>query len=169
MLFLFVLPINTQADDTSIQKSSSELLQMPDIRVVAIQSFLNSHKCGSDEYDFTLATDFISSADTNNIDWRILPIIFWKESNCGRHGVNGNYFGYMPTGSLRHFDSIPETIIYISEKLTESPYKGKPLYSQMSTYGGGSNYWYDFKNYYDNLGYNLKLIKDLQNNVLVSQ
>lgn len=151
MLALFCVPIITSADNIQPDIASSELLQMPDSRIEAVQSFLNSHKCGTEIQNFDNATEFIDDADTFGIDWRVLPIVWWKESQCGKHQVNGNGFGFESSSEpegLKSFVSLVSAIDYISSALTHKPYAGKSLHALVSTYNNHPEYWTSFEGYY---------------------
>lgn len=121
---------------------------MPDSRILAVSSFLDSHKCGTTIQDFDTATEFVDDADTNKIDWRILPIVWVKESTCGKHQLNGNGFGWMAGNSLYDFSGLDSAISYISYHLTLHPYAGKTLQGVVGTYNNHSEYLVSFMGYY---------------------
>lgn len=116
-------------------------LQPSHYEVEQLSQWLIAKGCPND------AVWFVEAAQEYGIDYRTLPAIWWKESQCGLHQLNGNGFGWEPTGSLRAFTSIKEAIFYISEALTEPPYAGKTLKRQIYTYNsvGEPRYYENFE------------------------
>lgn len=121
---------------------------MPDSRVLAVQSFLNSYKCGTAATDFDSATEFVDDADMYQIDWRILPIIYLKESTCGKHEIphTNNGFGF-GNGTVK-YSSFDNAVANISYALTQHPYAGKNLQGIISTYNNHPEYLVSFMGYY---------------------
>ncbi|CAM6004569.1 unnamed protein product [Sphagnum balticum] len=134
---------------------------MPDNRIVAVQSFLDARRCGSQTSDFDAATEFVDEADTYHIDWRILPVIYLKESTCGQHELAGtnNGFGF-GNGSVR-FTSFANAVATISEKLTIHPYAGKSLQGIISTYNNHPEYLTSFMGYYQEITLNYEAVNRL--------
>lgn len=150
-MIAFTLPHKLYADQITTQIATvepSELLQYPDTRILAVQSYLDSHACGTEIQDFDTATEFVDDADTNKIDWRILPIVWIKESQCGKHQLNGDGFGWMSGEGLYPFTSLDSAISYISAHLALHPYAGKPLAALVGTYNNSPEYLTSFMGYY---------------------
>ena len=152
-------------------------LQMPDNRILAVSSFLDGYRCGSQIDDFDVATDFVNDADTNGIDYRILPSIWILESTCGKQQEVNNGFGFMKKGGgLMPFGSTEDAIAYISSAWTRSPYAGKTLKGAVQTYNPPSanpNYYSEFMQEYGMISANEasyeRLIPELQNNQIDSE
>lgn len=121
---------------------------MPDNRVLAVQVFLDSYRCGSETEDFDTATTFVMAADANKIDYRILPIIYLKESTCGKNEIPGTYNGFGFANGVTKFSSFTDAVNTISLKLTEHPYAGKNLHGVISTYNNHPEYWTTFEGFY---------------------
>lgn len=160
----FLIPTQVLfADKISVQSIDipSENLQMPDIRVLQISSFLNSHGCGSNTSDFDLSEDFVASANKYMIDYRTLVPIYFIESTCGKHGLVNNYFGWESKNGLIPFDSVADSISHISDALSPNcdlsvitcrPYKDKTLERQIKTYNSANpNYWNEYEKLYDSI------------------
>ena len=179
-LFPLICPRIATADNiqpiVSIEQQS-ETLQMPSSRVLAVESYLSDYHYGSQIDNYNLANVFVTAADENGIDYRILPSIFVLESTAGKHGLYSNYFGFMQNGigGLRHFDSVEQSIDFISNALTKHPYAGKDIKGIVQTYNPPSanpNYYSEFKVLSDKItnykeGYD-ELIPMVQNGQLVS-
>lgn len=78
---------------------------------------------------------FVNAADVNSIDYKILAVIWFKESTCGKHELSGNGFGFEPSGSLKVFTSDQQAIYYISEQLSQAhPYAGRSTEGKVYSY-----------------------------------
>jgi hypothetical protein len=110
--------------------------------VDSLTAWLQAKKCPNE------AVHFVNAAETYGLDYRVLPVIWLKESGCGRHQLNGNGFGYEPSGSLKKFSSTSEAIYYVTQKLTEHPYAGKTTKGIVYTYNsvGEPSYYETFSN-----------------------
>lgn len=173
LLFALFVPQITAADNINTNPSivePSQLLQLPDSRILAVSVFLDKYKCDTQIQDFSTATEFVDDADTNGIDWRILPIIWIKESSCGKHQLVGDGFGWLHNGKLIPFASLTEAISTISYKLTQSPYKGKTLSRLVSTYCPTPDYLPSFMGFYAQITSSeqsyQKLMPEIANNQL---
>lgn len=125
---------------------------MPDNRILVVQSFLDSKECGTSIEDFHYATEFVDDADTNKIDWRILPIVWVKESTCGKRQLNNNGFGWLDkSGHLIPFSSFENSVAIISKGLSQKPYAGKNLKGLITKYCPTPSYYPDFMGYYSML------------------
>ena len=128
-------PPVVEAKDQEIQKiESPSPIPSPDdpnaSKRQSLQRFFQQNDCR-----FSELTDlFISTADKNNLDWRLLPAIYLKESSCGKYYVYNNPLGfgikddYSLTPEKYRFDSVPEAIEYVGAALAgnngERAYKG---------------------------------------------
>lgn len=86
------------------------------------------------------AEEYISAADRNNIDYRLLVAISLAESSGCKHYLYNNCWGFGSASGLVHFTSFAEGIDYISGKLTKSPYAGKSDFQIAQVYGPHDNY-----------------------------
>lgn len=148
---MFCNPTKLYADNISPSQSSSELLQIPDNRILAVQSFLYSYKCGTEIQDFNDATEFVDAADKYGIDYRILPVIYLKESTCGQHEIPGTFNGFGFANGVTKFTSFANAVDTISMKLTQHPYAGKSLKGIISTYNNYPEYLASFMIYYNQI------------------
>jgi hypothetical protein len=62
--------------------------------------------------------EFLTAADQNALDWRLLPSISIIESGGGKAGHNNNIFGW--DGCRQAFESIPHGIRMVAEQLSKS-------------------------------------------------
>ena len=148
--FICPIPIKAQLDNNQPELSTSEssnLLQFPNIEVLAIQSYLNEHHCGSEIDNYNTAQVFSQEADKNNLDPYILPAIWYLESTCGKHQLANNGFGFMMYGNqkigLRPFNSTADAISYIAVRLKMSPYATKTLRGIITTYNSCNPAYFD--------------------------
>lgn len=91
-----------------------------DLRVLKLRKYL-------DKFNTPLslqAEKFVSEADANNLDYRLLPAISGVESTFGQKYIVGSYNAYGWGGGLIYFKSWPDGISQISAALTQKPYRG---------------------------------------------
>jgi hypothetical protein len=100
-----------------------------DLREAILRKFLKENHCPDQEY----ADVFISEADTNGLDWRLLPSLALVESGGGRKARGNNLFGWENGKST--FTSIGEAIHHVAEVLAHGrAYQGKDLNAKLLTY-----------------------------------
>ena len=137
-----------------------QTLTMPDNRILSVSAFLDHYKCGSKIDDFNTATTFVTLADKNNIPYQYLPIIYLKESTCGKHMLYNNPFGLMKRGGesagLVHFNSLDEAFEAEAGYLATPLYAGKTISQITHIYcppreGEVYTYTSDFQKYYDQM------------------
>jgi len=81
---------------------------------------------------------FVTEADKNGIDWRLLPAIAVRESSGGIHACGANPFGW--ASCKRSFNTIEEAITSVSSHLggnnenTAHYYSGKSTEEILKTY-----------------------------------
>lgn len=110
------------------QQAESKLLEH-DSRYQRLLRFLQKHNCPITN----LTRDFISAADRNGLDWRLLPSIAFLESSGGKHGTGANMLGW-GSGKQR-FRSSAHAIHYVAERLAHSPiYAGKDTRTKLGIY-----------------------------------
>ena len=94
------------------------------------------------KYDSPLskwAAEFITAADENDLDWRLLPSISIIESGGGKLYINNNVFGW--DSCRESFSSIQAGIHFVASKLAKSKmYKGKNVDQKLSTYNPQPDY-----------------------------
>jgi len=71
-----------------------------------------------------LALTFVRTADSHNLDWRLLPAIAMVETSGGKHGNRTNVFGW--NSGRTHFKSVEAGIAFVAGRFTHSPlYAGR--------------------------------------------
>jgi hypothetical protein len=80
------------------QQVIRDLSYEKDGRYIRLKTFLEKRKSPVEH----LAADFISAADRNQLDWRLLPAIATIESSAGKRYNNNNIFGW-DSGWVRFF------------------------------------------------------------------
>ena len=94
------------------------------------------------DYDSPLssaAAEFLIAADTNDLDWRLLPSISIVESSGGKVYANNNVLGW--DSARRSFDSVEAGILAVADRLGNSKlYKDKDLDEILATYNPVPNY-----------------------------
>lgn len=104
----------------------------PDARPALLRNFFLSHHCALNSYN----ADFLEAADTNHLDWRLLPSLAVVESGCiARNGTN-NLFGWR-SGKAR-FPSIQAGIRRVAARLATSRiYAGREVQQMLRIYNYG--------------------------------
>ncbi len=111
-----------------------------DPRVAALDAFFLKYKCPYHDSQV-----YISVADKNGLDYRLLPALSVLEESCGKHNPVNNLFGYYGNGKygLHPFDSIADGIEYVGKQLAENRlYKGKTLKQKLKTYNSVNPLYY---------------------------
>ena len=109
-LVLFVLLLCSRT--TSVEAS--------DLRVLKLRKYFST-------YNVLLADQaesFVKVADTNNLDYRLLPAISGVESTFGRNYIVGTYNVYGWGGGLIYFKSWTDGIKQIATAINQKPYRG---------------------------------------------
>jgi len=113
-------------------------LQSPyldDPRLSHLVEFFEAAQCPA----AALAEDFLSAADRNRLDWRLLPGISFIETTGGKYATNNNLFGW--DSGRGTFPSERAGIHRVARRLSKSKlYKGKDLQSILRTYNGECGY-----------------------------
>jgi flagellum-specific peptidoglycan hydrolase FlgJ len=87
----------------------------------------------------SLAADFLTAADRNGLDWRLLPSISIIESSGGKTSRNNNIFGW--DSGHQAFPSVRAAIHAIAAKLANSRlYRHKDVDHILSTYNSRPQY-----------------------------
>ena len=108
----------------------------PDARPALLRNFFLSHHCALNAYN----ADFLEAADTNHLDWRLLPSLAIVESGCvARNGTN-NLFGWR-SGRAR-FPSIQTGIQRVAARLATSRiYAGREMRQVLRIYNSGHRHY----------------------------
>lgn len=106
-----------------------------DPRVVRLSRFFSRLQCPVR----SLSADFVSAADENHLDWRLLPSISVVESGGGKVYRNNNIFGWSNGTVL--FSSIRRSIHEIAFKLGRSPlYRHEDTLGKLRIYNSDAEY-----------------------------
>ena len=106
-----------------------------DPRLLRLEQFFGARDCPLRES----AADFLAAADTNDLDWRLLPSISMIESSGGKDYRNNNVFGW--DSCRESFTSVREGIHYVAAQLARSDrYKNKTLEAKLRTYNPNPEY-----------------------------
>ena len=102
---------------------------LDDPRLGRLAGFFESRDCPA----AVLAEDFLSAAERNGLDWRLLPSICLLETSGGKQARNNNLFGW--DSGRRCFTTARAGIHEVAERLARSDlYKGKDLRSKLRKY-----------------------------------
>lgn len=112
-----------------------------DYRRSELLTFMQKHRFAKPYY----INDYLQAADTNQLDFRVLPAIAVIESSGCVHLVKENCFGW--NSGRTGFRSIPEGISFVAEQLSSGKYyKGKSLEQKIHAYNSANpNYYALFK------------------------
>jgi hypothetical protein len=105
-----------------------------DPRVEAIKNFFTKYKSPAAKY----AKLFVQVADTNDLDWRLLPTFAFIESGGAKVHRNNNIFGW-DSGRAK-FSSIEDGIRSVGRYLTLGPYKTKTALQKIRVYNTHASY-----------------------------
>jgi len=101
-----------------------------DPRAVRLSNFFKKYSCPTPNY----VAEYLRIADQNELDYRLLPAISIRETQCGVHDKGNNWLGFHPDWSLT-FPTPLAGIEFIGRRLAEHPfYKGKSLEKKLLTY-----------------------------------
>jgi hypothetical protein len=104
-------------------------LPQPDPRATLLAKFFRSYRCPE---PYHIAA-YLLAADAYHLDYRLLPAVSVRESQCGVAAPNNNHWGYHP--GRQRFPSIEAGIDFVARQLAQSPYyKGKTLPGKLFTY-----------------------------------
>ena len=100
-----------------------------DPRLHILENFFAAHRCPVRKY----AADFLTAADRNQIDWRLLPSITFVETGGGRQETGNNLFGW--NSGKHRFSSMQAAIYTTAERLGHSKlYRNKGTSQILRTY-----------------------------------
>jgi hypothetical protein len=107
---LLSLPVASPQDD----KLAPARTTAEDPRFGLLRSFFEKYQSPAAKY----VNDFLTAADENSLDWRLLPSISIIESGGGKAGVKNNIFGW--DSCRQGFASVPHGIRKVAEQLSKS-------------------------------------------------
>lgn len=101
----------------------------PDPRFVRLERFFRHYRCPAPQYAF----EYIRAADRYGLDYRILPALSIRETQCGLTETQNNRWGYH--SGRQGFSSIEAGINFMARQLADRPpYKGKTLREKLWSY-----------------------------------
>jgi len=130
-------PVVSSSANLKIYHSGDE--DKVDFRVRRLKDFLSRYNSPLAPY----AEDFVKSADTYNIDWRLVPAIAGVESTFGKHIPKGSYNAYGWANGNHKFTSWENSIEVVTSTLRQKYYdKGANTLSKISRrYAPPSTSW----------------------------
>ena len=106
-----------------------------DLRAAILRKFLQDKRCPDQQYTEV----FLTEADAQGLDWRLLPSLALVESGGGRAAKGNNLFGW--ANGKTTFTSIGEAIHHVAQVLAHGKaYRGKDLDSKLATYNHRTDY-----------------------------
>jgi len=118
-----------------------------DPRMIRVKQFFVERDCPAHIY----AEDFITAADQQDLDWRLLPSISFIESGGGKEALNNNMFGW--DNCKERFRSTREGIYLVASRLgTWRLYRRKSVDQVLKIYNPRDEYSLAVKSVMDQLG-----------------
>jgi len=106
-----------------------------DPRITRLERFFSSHASPLVHF----AAEFLTAADKNGLDWRLLPSISLVESGGGKAYKNNNIFGW--NSGRSQFSSITSAIHHVAATLATSRlYRHKSVDAILRTYNSRPEY-----------------------------
>jgi hypothetical protein len=106
-----------------------------DPRLSTLRNFFHKAACPAERY----AEAFLESADSNALDWRLLPSLSFVESTGGKNAQHNNIFGW--NSGHTHFPSAVAGIHAVGYHLSHSDrYKFKGLDTVLAIYNPNLEY-----------------------------
>jgi len=110
-------------------------LPKPDARIVRLEKFFRLYNCPQPLH----TSEYLRVADGYGLDYRLLPAISVRETQCGVAATENNRWGYHP--GRQSFPSTREGIEFVARVLAEGfYYKGKTLRDKLFTYNPRAAY-----------------------------
>ena len=101
----------------------------PDPRFSKLESFFRRYNCPAPQHILT----YLRAADGYGLDYRLLPALSVRESQCGRTERQNNRWGYK--SGQQGFASLESGIDYVARQLSQARgYQGRTLYQKLFTY-----------------------------------
>lgn len=109
--------------------------QQIDSREIRLAAFFGRYQCPAPYY----VSDYLHAADSNALDYRLLPAISVTESTCGQYATVNNRWGWDDPPA--RFRSVPHGIRYIAGQLSQGArYRDKTLKQKLLTYNPDPQY-----------------------------
>jgi hypothetical protein len=125
--FGMMLCAKTTADLPANTRTPSQILL--EMRAARLQKFFGHYHCPQPYYTF----EYLRAADKYGIDYRLLPAISIRETQCGVTEKQNNRWGFHP-GEGR-FPSIEAGIEFMTRRLAQHQcYRGKNILDKLFTY-----------------------------------
>jgi hypothetical protein len=106
-----------------------------DPRLASLRRFFTKSDCPAWKYSAV----FLEAADTNDLDWRLLPSLSYVESTGGKAARNNNLFGW--DSGRAQFSSPSAGIHHVGYHLSHSElYRDKNLDDVLATYNSNEEY-----------------------------
>jgi hypothetical protein len=106
-----------------------------DPRLSRLRSFFAKFQCPAGWY----AGEFLATADSYSLDWRLLPSLSYVESTGGKYARNNNLFGW--ASGRAQFPSPAAAIREIGYRLTHSTlYRSKNIDQLLAIYNPSAAY-----------------------------
>ncbi len=137
---------NTYAASSAVLVSEFEnQTSEQDTRIVALENTLKKYDSPLAPY----ASVYVSEADKNGVDWRLLPSIAGLESTFGKHYIEGTYNVYGWGSGRIYFDSWEDGIATINASLKSryidrgatDVWKIGPIYAESPTWAQRVNFF----------------------------
>ena len=126
-LLLYATP-TTEAPLAIVRLAPAAYLDS-DPRASRLEMFFRKYHCPAPHH----ISEYLRAADLNALDYRLLPAISIRETQCGVHEQDHNRLGYHPGEG--GFPSVEAGIHFIARRLAEHPfYKGKTLHGKLFVY-----------------------------------
>jgi hypothetical protein len=130
-----------------LARAATAPMQPPDDRWLKLQAFFQSYHCPAPYH----VEDYLTEADKNAIDYRLLPAISVRESTCGRHSRLNNHWGWDSARS--GFSSVKAGIRYLARKLAFGErYKDQSVESKLKIYNPELQYAAEVTRLMDEIG-----------------
>lgn len=126
-LLLFAGATADATVDTALLQQTADRAKPPylpnlDPRFARLREFFRKYSCPAPQY----VEEYLRTADAYGLDYRLLPAISIRETQCGIHAVLNNHLGFHPGGD--GFATALAGIEFVGKRLGEHPYyKGRRL------------------------------------------
>jgi hypothetical protein len=109
---------------------SRERIVQPDPRATRLDAFFRYYHCPEPFH----VLEYLRVTDNYGLDYRLLPAISIRETQCGiEESDENNHWGYHP--GRQTFPSIEEGIDFVARQLAKNPlYRDKSLRDKLFTY-----------------------------------
>ncbi len=100
-----------------------------DGRIARLEAFFRAYGCPEPHY----TEIYLQAADENALDYRLLPAISVRESTCGLHSAQNNYWGW--DSARRGFESVKAGIGFVAFRLANGQfYRNKTIEKKLRVY-----------------------------------